>query len=94
MNVADPETGNTPLHLASRHGHFVCSFTALGSILFFFSNFFFFLQKIALHLLENGSDVNACNNGGCTPFFVAVEGLHGNIGKVHLSFIFITCSNS
>lgn len=60
VNSTDPETENTPLHLASRNGHF----------------------KVALHLLENGAFVNIQNKPGCTPFFLAVEGLHRNLSQL------------
>ena len=41
------------------------------------------LQEIVEFLLENGADVDCLNIFGVTPFFLALEGLHKNIGQVH-----------
>jgi ankyrin repeat protein len=54
VNGRDTETGNTALHIASRHGH----------------------MEVMEVLLECGAQVNALNNAGSTPFFLATEGLH------------------
>lgn len=37
-------------------------------------------------LLENGSDVDAVNNQGNTPFFMATESLQKDIGQVNTKF--------
>lgn len=36
-------------------------------------------------LLESGADVDCLNMFGITPFFLALEGLHKNIGQVTAS---------
>lgn len=40
------------------------------------------MQDLALLLLEGGSDINAKNNLGCSPVYMAIEGLHRRICHV------------
>ena len=54
------------------------------------SIYFSLLQEVVEFLLESGAEVDCLNIFGVTPFFLALEGLHKNIGQVQPihSFLF------